>query len=511
MTIEVIGSLDNVRHYSADEIASLLQENHTDLVYGASFMGRPGTRLYAGTDDIVKIREELETNQKQARRFIEQRLEQERTIKVHHPHKTWFLLQNPDGKFKVGNICPRLIPLHKLSTERPDTGTEEKFIHVKQIYQDYLRIAAFHNLRLDEGLSNFGIDSQNRLYYLDDDIYSWDDFHSFAHLLGVLIRNNLWLDERWAKEFGRDLQANIAEFFQDSHKCIMVGNKLKDVFMPNKSRASVLDIIICQLQQHRAVNTRVTINQDYIAVLADIHANLPALEAVLEFMEGENLRYGIVLGDIVGYGPHPSECIDRLRTSNLTVIKGNHDHAAVSGDCQRGMSSMARNCIERSIPLLSAEQIRWLDELPMELSSSGEFANLWIAMHGAPIDPNFFYAYVYEMTYANNLDNLAKRQIRHCFHGHTHIQGIYARKKNTLDDFYKPEDRPLHAFSQTLICPGSVGQPRNGYPGAQFAVYNQRSDEIRFFNLPYAIEKTVADMQKLGFPEALSERLQSGR
>lgn len=510
MIIEIIGSLDDSRHYGANDVSSLLQENHTDLTYGESFMGRPGTRLYAGAQHIAKIRDELEIDEKQARRFVEQRLQQERQINLHHPHKTWFLLQLQNGKFKVGNICPRLIPLHKLSDERPAAGTRDKLGHVKQIYFDYLRIASLHDLRLDEGLSNFGVDARNKLYYLDDDVYAWDDFHTFAHSLGVLIRSNLWLDERWAEEFGCDLRRLIAEFFQDSHKSIMVANKLKDVFMPDKNRASILDVIIRQLQQHRVVNTKVLFAQDYIAVLADIHANLPALDVVLAFLRSENIKHGIVLGDVVGYGPHPSECIERLRASGFTVIKGNHDHAAVTGDCQRGMSLVARDCIERSIPLLSDEQKRWLEELPMEICSSGEFANLWIAVHGAPIDPNFFYAYIYEMTYTKNLDNLAKRQIRHCFHGHTHIQGIYARKKSGMDDFYKPEDKLLHDFKHSLICPGSVGQPRNGHAGAQFAVYNQRNDEIRFFNLPYAIEKTIGDMQKLGFPATLSQRLMSG-
>ncbi|MGR8935887.1 MAG: metallophosphoesterase family protein [Gammaproteobacteria bacterium] len=510
MIIEIAGSLDNGRHYNADNFAPLLQETHTELTYGGSFMGRPGTRLYAGAKDIVKIRDELELEENQARRYIGQMLEQERKIAIHHPQKTWFLCRLQNGKFKVGNICPRLTPLHKLNDRRNDAGIEMLLVHIRRIYFEYLRIAAAYGLRLDEGLSNFGVDAQNKLYYLDDDVYNWDNFHSFAHLLGVLIRNNSWLDERWAEKFGCDLHNLIAEFFQDTHKSTMVANKLRDVFMPDKNRAKVLDIIIRQLQQHRAVNKKVRVVRDYIAVLADIHANLPALEAVLQFLKNENITDAIVLGDIVGYGPHPGECIDRLRDTRFTVIKGNHDHAAVTGDCQRGISSVARYCIEWSIPLLSEEQKRWLDELPMELSSSGEFSNLWIAMHGAPIDPSFFYAYVYEMTYTKNLDNLAKRRIRHCFHGHTHIQGVYARKKNGMDDFYRPEDRHLQAFKHSLICPGSVGQPRNGQTGAQFAVYSQRQDEIRFLNLPYAVEKTIHDMQKHGFPETLSERLKSG-
>jgi predicted phosphodiesterase len=510
MNIEIIGAIDGNRYYNADDVSSLLEESHTELTYGESFMGRPGTRLYAGRTEIVKIRNELEINEIQARRFVDHILGQERKINVHHPHKTWFLYQLQDSQFKIGNICPRLIPLHKLSEERPDTIAAHKFAYIKEIYQHYLQIASSYSLRLDEGLSNFGIDAQSRLYYLDDDVYSWDNFHSFAHLLGVLVRNNPWLDEPFAEEFGRDLQRLIAEFFNDSHKSTMVANKLRDVFMPDKSRAKVLDLIIQQLQQHRAVNKKVIAGHDYMAVMADIHANLPALEVVLAFLRRENINQGMVLGDVVGYGPHPGACIERLRETCFTVIKGNHDHAAVTGDCQRGMSAVARGCIEWTIPQLTAEQKQWLDDLPMELSSADEFSGLWIAMHGAPIDPSFFYAYVYEMTYSKNLDNLAKRQVRHCFHGHTHVQGMYARKKAGIDDFYRPEDKSLNGFTHSLICPGSVGQPRNGQAGAQFAVYSQKNDEIKFINLQYPFEKTIGDMQKLGFPDNLSERLKTG-
>jgi predicted phosphodiesterase len=511
MKIEIIGAVDGLQHYSEQHILSLLEENHTEFSYGAAFMGRPGTRLYAGTTEIIKLRNELDLNEVRARLFLNYTLTQERKLKVHHPYKTWFLMQQEDDKVKIGNICPRLIPLHTLSHANSDEITEQ-MAYLIQLYQFYFYAAHKFSARLDEGLSNFGIDKDKKLYYLDDDVYSWDNFISFAHILGVLIRNNAWIDEAHAAAFGSQLQQLISLSFEDSHTNVMVARKLRDIFIPDKNRKKILEIIIEQLQQKKVITQKIQhYNQDLIAVLSDVHANLPALDAVLAFLKQQNITQGMVLGDTVGYGPHPGECIDRLQETQLIVIKGNHDHAAAAGDTQRGMSSLAKWCVEWTIPRLTTAQRQWLNDLPLELDSSDDASRNWSAIHGAPIDPNYFYAYVYQMTYEQNLDVMAERNLSYCFHGHSHIQGLYVRNKLGLDSFIRPEPSLLlEKYKHALICPGAVGQPRDGCVGAQFAIYNQCTQELQFKVVDYDMDKTIQDLRRYDFPPTLWERLQRG-
>ena len=510
MKLEILGSIDGQIHYNNQQIHTLLAEQHTELTYGAAFMGRPGTCLYASTDNIIKLHGDLDLNELRARHFLNHTLQQERKIAVHHPHKTWFLFQQSEDHFKIGNICPRLTPLHTLP-EQTAQEISTKFRYLESLYRCYFQTASKYSARLDEGLSNFGIDAQGQLYYLDDDIYKWDSFISFAHILGVLIRNNAWLSEEYAVIFGTQLQHLISEFFEDSHTSVMVARKLRDVFIPDKNRKRVRDIIIEQLQEKRVITKKILpYQQDRIAILSDIHANLPALEAVLAYLAAENINQGVVLGDIVGYGPHPAECISRLQETQLQVLKGNHDHAAATGDCKLGMSVLAHWSIEWTIPRLSVAQKQWLNNLPLELDST-ESAKNWLAVHGAPIDPNYFYAYVYQMTYEENLDVLAERNLALCFHGHSHIQGMYVRNQLGFDSFIRPAPKlGLDEFKHALICPGAVGQPRDGSVGAEFAIYNQRSHEIEFILLDYDMDKTIADMQTLSFPDTLWLRLQRG-
>ena len=510
MEIEIIGSIDGDQHYNKDQVASLLQEDQTKLTYGEAFMGRPGTHIFVGQTEIVKLRAELDLNPGSARKYVNHALEKEQKIQVHHPHKTWFLLKTQDDKFKIGNICPRLNPLHIQLNASPSLPLEQNLLFLKEVYRAYFYVASSFDLRLDEGLSNFGFDKNNRLYYLDDDIYSWDRFVSFSHILGVLIRGNTWLDENGAQIFGNDLLQLIGEYFEDTQTNIMVAGKLRDIFMPDNDRNRVLDIIIQQLQSGKTISKRINYKHHYLAIFADVHANLPALDAVLSFLSTENIKQGLVLGDTVGYGPHPSACIERLQDSCFSVIKGNHDHAAATRDTKRGMSSVAQWCIDWTIPQLTPEHIEWLADLPLEINSPEKSLKNWQAMHGAPMDPNYFYAYVYEMTYTKNLDVMKKRGIDLCFHGHTHIQGIYLRKKGASDAFSDQQEQTLNSYSHSLICPGSVGQPRNKKTGAQLAIYDQRNQNIRFLTIDYSLDKTLQDMRKNGFPNTLIERLKGG-
>ena len=502
--IEIIGSVDKNTHYTEQQINALLAKQQTELVYGSDFVGRPTTHLYLDNHTVVKLHIELDLNEIRAKRYVLHTLERERQLTIHHPSKTWFLLYQ-DNKCILGNICQFLTPINTIQEH------DKKLDFLKTIYHTYFYIAKQFNLRLDEGLANFGIDKNNQIYYLDDDLYQWDHFVSFSHSLGVLIRANHWLDETKAALIGELLQQLIAEQF-DNNTNIMFARTLSDVFMPNHEKQQLLNIIIKQLQQQKVISKVIPLSKDnYIAILADIHANLPALDAVLAYLDAHNIKHGLVLGDIVGYGPYPCECIERLQKTELQIIKGNHDHAAAVGNSNVGMSKVAAWCIDWTVPRLTAEQRQWLNDLPLELTGIDESARKWQAIHGSPIDPNYFYAYVYQMTYEQNLDVLEERGVDFCFHGHTHIQGIYGRNSIKKDEFIKPQNIvSLTRYKHSLICPGSIGQPRDGHLGAQFAIYNPQKHELQFVVVDYAIETMIKTMQAYEFPETLWKRLQRG-
>ena len=187
------------------------------------------------------------------------------------------------------------------------------------------------------------------------------------------------------------------------------------------------------------------------------------------------------------------------------MLRGNHDHAAATGICGPGFGTTSRWCIEWTVERLAEAHKAWLLALPVSLEGEG-----WLAVHGAPVDATFFNAYVYHMTYTQNLDELARRGIALCFHGHTHMPGVYARNRAEVDVFLSEKQVSLQGFRHSLVCPGSVGQPRNRATGAQLAVLDWEARSLRFFSLPYAAEGVLADMGQAGFPPGLVQRLLAG-
>jgi predicted phosphodiesterase len=368
--------------------------------------------------------------------------------------------------------------------------------------------------RLDLGLSNFGLDAEGRLYYLDDDFYSADDgWVAMAQTLGIYFRQYQWIDADFAAELGKHLRDTLLAHFPDPHCLAVLAGQLRGLFMPNEGRQTALQALVEALATGRTARAKPlpssathSARPRYFALLADVHANLPALEAALAFLDKENIRDGLVLGDVVGYGPHPVECIQRLQDlPGFALLQGNHDHAAATGICGQGFGNTARWCIEWTTPRLSAADKAWLLALPVSLQGEG-----WLAVHGAPVDPTFFNAYVYHMSYAQNLDVLEQRGIDLCFHGHTHMPGVYARNKAGADGFSGGQEMSLDLNRHSLVCPGSVGQPRNRETGSQLAVLDWQTRQLRFFNLPYAVDCVVADMEQADFPPGLSQRLLAG-
>ncbi|MEO7295656.1 MAG: metallophosphoesterase family protein [Candidatus Limnocylindria bacterium] len=241
-----------------------------------------------------------------------------------------------------------------------------------------------------------------------------------------------------------------------------------------------------------------------IAVLSDIHANLPALEAVLADLADVDQIW--VLGDIVGYGPQPNEVITTLQAMGARSVLGNHDGAAVGLVDAAYFNPDARKAIEWTAEAIDGNARSYLATLP-EVRRDGELT----AVHGSPRDPIWEYITSSEIA-ASNFDSF---ETRFCLFGHTHLPIAY----RLLDG--EVEARPGLAGDivaldggRALLNPGSVGQPRDGLPDAAYAMLDLTDDHtgtIAFHRVRYEVDRTQRLMREVGLPARLVERLSYGR
>lgn len=499
--IDIIGAVEPTSACAPELIVELLVLPDSPLRHDGVFTGRPSTRVHANARHVLKLREPAGPDA-ELREQIEEQLLRERLYGVYHPARTWFIARDGE-QLRLGNVTPRL---HALHTAGAEEDAAVFFRHVRTMLQMYLRIAARFRVRLDEGLSNFAVDTGQQLYYVDDDVYHWDDFAHFSQSVGVLIRKLQTLTPKFAQMLGQTVRHSIVAEFGDPAACRQIADAVGALYYAGDAQEKRLAGFVAGLLGARPyARTRAAApGQRPLALLADIHANRPALEAIMRELNKLGIERGIVLGDIVGYGPHPHECVALIRDSGFEVVRGNHDDAAAGDGAPQGFTQSAAWAIDWTRRHLDAEDRSWLASQPLRLEGED-----WIAQHGAPMDPAFFRAYVYRMTYEDNLRYLAEQDIRWAFHGHSHIAGIYYAMPER-SGFNDESQQSLTDYRHALICPGSVGQPRGGATEAQWAVFDPASTQIQFLHVAYDLEQTARDMAAQGFPGALLDRLRSG-
>ena len=505
--IEIINSA-NESKYNDEIIRQLLAEERITASHGKEFIGRPVTEIIFNSHALVKLRMEYDFAEREARIFIKKAIEKEHELNVYHPEKTWFLVfEESDGEEKVhiANISPFLRSLDKSENILRNISPQNYIESISALLDMYLRLAKEHNVSLDLSLSNFALDEKQNLYYLDDEVYRWDDFAFLPHFLANLIRTQDWLNNEFIKYLGGQIRGLIKKYFDDIHWATVIAEGLRPMFVA-KSKQGLQQALITALYSEAVFDYKPKSTAKIMALLADPHANVEALEICLNYLDKRGINDAIVLGDIVGYGPHPQECIDLLRAKeNFSIIRGNHDHAVATGKKVSGSNSVAGWTLEWTQKKLDEQYKEWLISLPAYIKEDN-----WLAVHGSPKDKTFFNGYVYQMTYKENLQELENRNIPLCFHGHTHIQKIYYRE-NRQDLMTDEETNVIKSAQHSLICPGSIGQPRSGKTGVEFAIINTETLELEFHRLPYNIDKTLAAMKEFNFPPALGERLAQGK
>jgi diadenosine tetraphosphatase ApaH/serine/threonine PP2A family protein phosphatase len=239
------------------------------------------------------------------------------------------------------------------------------------------------------------------------------------------------------------------------------------------------------------------------AIIADVHANLTAFAAVLKDIEQRGGMDEIwCLGDIVGYGPDPHECIALLRQQRHVCVAGNHDWGAIGKVDIADFNPDAAAACQWTAQQLSPEDVRYLENLPLTLERDN-----FTLVHGSPREP--IWEYLTSTSIA--MQNFNFFQSPYCLVGHSHVPLVF-RDEDGACSFNKWTSSIGLALGQNrlIINPGGVGQPRDGDPRASYAIYDTENRQIRLYRVPYDIETTQHKMMESGLPIRLVVRLKYG-
>ncbi len=241
------------------------------------------------------------------------------------------------------------------------------------------------------------------------------------------------------------------------------------------------------------------------AIIADIHANLEALTAVLERIMALKARKIVCLGDMVGYNANPNETLDIWRKEKVLCVLGNHDASASGIEAPEDFNAVARAAVLWTREQLTVENREFLRKLPRER----RFRNCFV-FHGSIHDTDRYILYLDDaVENFNRLESLPGR-VSLGFFGHTHVRTVLSLEADVLTASVSSKDLTLSPEKRYLINPGSVGQPRDGDPRAAFLVYDDQNRRITFHNVEYDVRSCQEKIIRAGLPPELAERLSGG-
>ncbi len=238
------------------------------------------------------------------------------------------------------------------------------------------------------------------------------------------------------------------------------------------------------------------------AVLADIHGNREALEAVLEAVQGRGAERYLCLGDLVGYGPDPEWCIQTLQELGAATVRGNHDAAVTDPRQLKKLNDNARAAILWTAPRLPPGDLEYLRGLPLVGEEAGA-----VLFHGTLTDPA---SWKYVFTPEDARPSLGRLEGDLGFFGHSHRPGFFRLRGGEVIFSPGGKIRPAPG-ERVLVNPGSVGQPRDRDRRASFAVYDRETGSIEIVRVEYPVKRTQKKIRAAGLPAWLAERLVLGR
>jgi diadenosine tetraphosphatase ApaH/serine/threonine PP2A family protein phosphatase len=238
------------------------------------------------------------------------------------------------------------------------------------------------------------------------------------------------------------------------------------------------------------------------AIVSDIHGNIESLERALKQVDDEDTV--LCLGDIVGYGPNPNECVARIRERAKNAVLGNHDLAALENYGVEYFNEAAREAIHWTQNVLNEENRAWLNGLSYEL----RFPD-FLLVHGAPVD---YFEYILDKRSATKAFSLTDAPL--VFIGHTHIAEYWVQEPDgTIGHRHMQDGGTLHLEEgkRYIVDVGSVGQPRDLNPHASFVKFDSTTRNVQWVRYEYPIYAVQQKIHDAHLPEYLAARLEAGR
>jgi diadenosine tetraphosphatase ApaH/serine/threonine PP2A family protein phosphatase len=237
------------------------------------------------------------------------------------------------------------------------------------------------------------------------------------------------------------------------------------------------------------------------AFISDIHSNYEALAAVLADIREQGIDQVYCLGDVVGYGPNPRECLQAVKHFSVCIL-GNHDEAIFTGAEPDEFGPLALQAVDWTREQLHAEHHTFLRRLPRSYREEP-----LLLVHGSPRDPTNEYVLPMDAHNPNKMADLFDRFDHCCLQGHTHIPGVFSDSQflrlHEIEQSYALNDEKV------MINVGSVGQPRDGDPRACYVVLEDR--QLIFRRVEYDVASTVAKIHRIEqLDDSFGDRLREG-
>ena len=248
-----------------------------------------------------------------------------------------------------------------------------------------------------------------------------------------------------------------------------------------------------------------------LALLSDLHANLPAFEACLAHARAQGAARFAILGDLVGYGPHPTEVVELCREmahDGALVLRGNHDvmevNPVLTGSSWGDMTSAWTH------KQLDDAQRDWLAQLPLTAREGSVFL-----VHATADAPERWYYATDELSASRSLDAAARNpEVRYVFGGHVHDQSLFYRGAGRKLMRFVPRAGvaiPVGPHRHWLATVGSVGQPRDGDTRSNYAMLDLGAGQLTFHRVAYDHASVARAIRSAGLPLVLANRLEVGR
>ncbi|MBI4559724.1 MAG: metallophosphoesterase family protein [Candidatus Hydrogenedentes bacterium] len=241
-----------------------------------------------------------------------------------------------------------------------------------------------------------------------------------------------------------------------------------------------------------------------IAVIADLHANLEATQAIFKEIDQRKPDKIVCLGDLTGYNANPNEVVELVREREIPTVMGNHDAAVCGLEDPWFFRAAAKKAIEWQFEQLHEEHKRWLSNAPEQV----RFNCTCLGVHGSPSSRD---DYITDWLDAmRQLEFLDGREITICFFGHSHRPSLFS-EKGSINNLTSCSVHQLRAGNRYFINPGAVGQPRDRDSRAAFGLFDTDKLTFEFCRVDYDIDACARKIVQSGLPIELANRLVRGK